>query len=598
MGWIFCAHDDVADRLVAIKMLLPSLAEKSDLRKRFLHEARIQGQLSHPHIVALYDTWSRGEAVAIVLEWIPGENLSALLERIPPPLSIIELWHLMAPILDAMAYAHEMGIIHRDLKPENFLIKWDGDVPIVKITDFGIAKVIDALDERLTKTGAMMGTIKFMSPEQFKDTKRVDLRADVYSLGICLYHMATGGFPYAGNAHQLMFKALAHEPPIPPRLHHEGIDGRLAEVILEAIAAEPERRYQSCIALREALFGLLSEQQQAAFQDATAPHKEAPPAGSRLVPLPDEIEIENVAPARVSETVPYAGDVEGAIPSGSFSDDEAFAQTSSLDADAAAGSELGTEAGVVADVPEGSPKATGSRMGLAWASLGLLLVAGLAWWGLSSSSLPPSARRAVAPAGCQIGASEACYDGPAASAGRGTCRRGQRTCVRGADGQPASWGPCRGSVLPRAKERCDGRDDDCDGQIDEDFPDLGKPCQRRQGRCIDPGHYRCDKRQAKLTCVTKDSGEVHRVWLTILPEDKAFQLTSRDQRGRFRVAATGRFCMSAKSGASAVWIRRRGYVRCRVSFHGAKTKSLVLKMQRRGTFSPGITYCVKKRVRR
>ena len=190
MGEVYLAEDENLGRQVAIKMLAPELMRNAELVERFKQEARLQASLIHPNIVALHTFFVEGGTFYMVMEYAKGETLSQRLKRVGllPPYICIPIFN---QILSAVGFAHEKGIIHRDLKPSNIIIDQNNNV---KVMDFGIAKVLG--DRGMTKTGTKMGTLNYMSPEQIMGEKDIDLRTDIFSLGITFYEMLTGKLPY------------------------------------------------------------------------------------------------------------------------------------------------------------------------------------------------------------------------------------------------------------------------------------------------------------------------------------------------------------------------------------------------------------------
>lgn len=189
MSEVYLVRDNL-DRLFALKALSQSLQQDSGFRQRFRSEARIMASLTHPNIVQLHSYIEDEPRYCLVMEFMSGGSLKDMLRSTGP---IIESRALafLKQIASGMAYAHAKGIIHRDIKPANILIGADGSM---KITDFGIARISDS--EGYTKTGARMGTVVYMSPEQIADSKHVSPASDVFSLGVTFWEMLTGKVPY------------------------------------------------------------------------------------------------------------------------------------------------------------------------------------------------------------------------------------------------------------------------------------------------------------------------------------------------------------------------------------------------------------------
>ncbi|HUG89689.1 MAG TPA: protein kinase, partial [Planctomycetaceae bacterium] len=271
MGAVYKARQRKLDRLVALKIIRPESADDPAFAERFNREARTLARLSHPHIVAVHDfgevgpacraglagpaAASSGEGVParqagptlyyFVMEYVGGPNLRELLERgdLQPAAALA----IVPQICEALQYAHDEGVVHRDIKPENILLDPRGRV---KIADFGLAKLSlrTAEDFTLTATHQVMGTPRYMAPEQMAGSHAVDHRADIYSLGVVFYEMLTGEVPMGHFA--------------PPSKKSPAVDARLDDVVLRALASEPERRYQQASDLEtdvEAIAGRDSE---------------------------------------------------------------------------------------------------------------------------------------------------------------------------------------------------------------------------------------------------------------------------------------------------------------------------------------------------
>lgn len=258
MAWVYRAldqkHDEDHDEppSVALKVLFSQMSDDEEIRARFLREARIQSRLEHPHIVEVTDTIEERGLTAFVLEYCNRGNLVDFLRERQRPFTLQQVQTLFLPILGAMAHAHEQGVIHRDLKPHNILLQEQQGLLMPKITDFGIAKQFGEVT--LTNTGTMIGTLHYMSPEQVHESKNVDHKADIYSLGVLLYQLLSGRLPFKGKAPVLMLHIL-HDPPPPMK----GIDSRLREVTFRCLQKDAGRRFSSCRAFHEALSEALDE---------------------------------------------------------------------------------------------------------------------------------------------------------------------------------------------------------------------------------------------------------------------------------------------------------------------------------------------------
>lgn len=251
MGAVYRARQTHLDRPVALKILDPARMGDARFAERFAREARAMARLDHPAIVRLYDFGQSGSRLWLVIELIDGANLRDVLRT--GNLAPAEALRIAPQLCDALAHAHAAGVVHRDLKPENILIDGKGRP---HIADFGLAKLKDDIGEQ-SATGAIIGTLPYMAPEQIAGTMGVDHRADLYALGVILYEMLTGTLPLGRFA-------------APSQSLH--VDPRLDEVVYRSLEREPGRRYQSADDVRRAM------------EQATA----APPTPTSSVPPPAE----------------------------------------------------------------------------------------------------------------------------------------------------------------------------------------------------------------------------------------------------------------------------------------------------------------------
>ena len=249
MSVVYRAHDLRLNRAVAIKVLPPELALDPAVRSRFTREAQTSAQLSHPHIVPIYDV-GEGDGIAyFVMALVTGGNLASHLEQ-RPLRGVDEVRRILAEVADALAYAHVRGVIHRDIKADNILLESEGGRAMV--TDFGIARAMEG-GARLTQTGIAVGTPTYMSPEQAVGDRQVDGRSDVYSLGVVGYQMLTGRVPFtASNSMALLLKHVSERPQPILELRPE-TPRSLAEAVERALAKAPEARWSTAAAFSEAL---------------------------------------------------------------------------------------------------------------------------------------------------------------------------------------------------------------------------------------------------------------------------------------------------------------------------------------------------------
>jgi serine/threonine-protein kinase len=270
MGTVYKARDPLLDRVVAIKTVNLTLPkdEVAEYEARFYQEAKAAGQLSHPNIVTIYDIGKSERLAYMAMEILEGQELRQMLGS-GAAISMVQALEIAAQVADALEYAHERGIIHRDIKPANIMVLKDG---MVKITDFGIARMRN--NEVKTMTGMILGSPKYMSPEQVAG-KRADGRSDIFSLGVVLYEMLTGTSPFvADNIHGVMYQTLNFNPPAPKTLNPD-----LPEVVnfisAKALAKNLDDRYQRARDfandLREAKQSLVGVSSSPNLVAATAP---------------------------------------------------------------------------------------------------------------------------------------------------------------------------------------------------------------------------------------------------------------------------------------------------------------------------------------
>ena len=239
MGVVFKATDSVLQRTVAVKTVNMAM-EKDHADKyeaRFYHEARAAGALNHPNIVTVYDAGKAGDVVYMAMEYNQGVELRNLLVE-GQAMGVPQAVSIAAQVAEGLAYAHQQGVVHRDIKPANIMVVADGPV---KITDFGIARMRASAD--LTQTGVMLGSPKYMSPEQVIG-KRADHRSDIFSLGVILYEMLTGAAPFSGeNVTALMYQIVNFALPAPSSINRQ-VPEMLDFVVAKMLAKPLDERYQ------------------------------------------------------------------------------------------------------------------------------------------------------------------------------------------------------------------------------------------------------------------------------------------------------------------------------------------------------------------
>ena len=254
MGVVYAAHDPVIDRKVAIKLIRADLLsgeEHAAFVARFQREARAAGRCVHPNIVAIYDFSVHEGNPFLAMEYVEARHLGQVLAesgRLPQPAAVA----IIGQVLDALACAHGVGIVHRDVKPANILLLADGRV---KMTDFGVAR-FDGAD--LTVAGAVVGTPRYMSPEQCRG-EAVDARSDLFSAGVMLYEMISGERPFPGRDFTEVTWKLMNEPAPDLRTKVGGIAPAVAAAIERALAKQPADRFASAAEMAAALRGVMLE---------------------------------------------------------------------------------------------------------------------------------------------------------------------------------------------------------------------------------------------------------------------------------------------------------------------------------------------------
>jgi serine/threonine-protein kinase len=254
MGAVYRAEDVRLGRKVALKLLVPELAESERFRERFFRESQVAASLDHPHIVPIYAAGDADGQLYLAMRYVEGSDLRQLIAR-EAPLDPARALRLIEQVGDALDAAHERGLVHRDVKPGNVLIAGRSGREHSYLTDFGLTKQTSSISG-LTGTGELVGTIEYVSPEQIRGEK-IDERADVYSLGCVLYECLAGVRPFARDSEVATLWAHVHEPPAPLQATRPELGDEIDEVMARALAKAPAERYGSCAELvaatREAL---------------------------------------------------------------------------------------------------------------------------------------------------------------------------------------------------------------------------------------------------------------------------------------------------------------------------------------------------------
>ncbi|NIR53141.1 protein kinase [candidate division KSB1 bacterium] len=293
MGTVYKARDTKLDHSVALKFLPPHLSQDEEKKQRFIHEAKAASALNHPNIATIYEIDEVEGQMFIAMEYIEGQSLQELINipLNPPskgdfkkspfeggaasaaggvkrPLSLDEALNYTTQIAEGLAKAHSKGIIHRDIKPANILVSEDG---VVKIVDFGLAKL--AGRTRLTKSGATVGTVAYMSPEQAQGAE-VDHRTDIWALGVVLYEMLTGQHPFEGDYEQAVICSIMNEEPEPITGLSTGVSVELQRIVNRALSKAVEERFQTAA-------DFLAELKKVREQRASHEHEEQNPVQAK-----------------------------------------------------------------------------------------------------------------------------------------------------------------------------------------------------------------------------------------------------------------------------------------------------------------------------
>jgi serine/threonine-protein kinase len=287
MGAVYEARHAVIGKRVAVKVLLEKFLENQELVARLLQEARLASSIGHENIVDVtdYGTTNDGRAF-VVMEFLDGEALAQLVMR-DAPLPVERSLGILRQVCSALAAAHAKGIVHRDVKPENIYLVRRGELDFVKVVDFGVSKAVHSREEgadsqRLTRTGTVLGTPLYMSPEQARGGDDVDHRADIWGAGLMLYECLTGEVPFRANNYLgVISQVLTQETVSPSQLRPElGIPAAVDRVVMRALERDRDRRYQQMAEFEHDLERLLAGDSTVALREAPGPSEA--PAGHRL----------------------------------------------------------------------------------------------------------------------------------------------------------------------------------------------------------------------------------------------------------------------------------------------------------------------------
>jgi serine/threonine-protein kinase len=243
MGSVYKVRNTISGRIDAMKILLPELRESSDIGDRFLNEIKVLANLSHPNIAALHTALKIDNQLLMIMEFIEGQDLDVRLKHGPLPIG--EGVFYISQVLSALDYAHRRGVVHRDIKPANIAIQGDQ----VKLLDFGIAR---AGSLRLTRTGMVLGSLYYMSPEQVNG-QDADARSDLYAVAATLYRVLTGHKPIDGESEYAVMRAQVAEMPVPPSRRNPAIPAAVSDTIMRGMMKDPNHRFQTAQEFQAAL---------------------------------------------------------------------------------------------------------------------------------------------------------------------------------------------------------------------------------------------------------------------------------------------------------------------------------------------------------
>jgi serine/threonine-protein kinase len=252
MGKVYKVRNVLSDRVEAMKVLLPNLADQKDLANRFLREIKVLAGLNHPNIAAMRTALTMDNQLIMIMEFLEGTTLDARLEHGAIPCG--EAVNYIGQVLAALGYAHQQQIVHRDVKPSNMMLTPEG---VIKLMDFGIAR--SGRELNLTVTGTTLGSIAYMSPEQVT-CQPLDGRSDLYSVGVSLYEIVTGQKPFNADSNFSIMKAHLQDLPKRPIELNPSIPESMSKIILMALEKDPKNRFQSADAFRNALMSVAAEQ--------------------------------------------------------------------------------------------------------------------------------------------------------------------------------------------------------------------------------------------------------------------------------------------------------------------------------------------------
>jgi serine/threonine-protein kinase len=292
MGAVYLAEHPLIGRKVAVKVLRRELTQDPTMVQRFINEARAANAIRSGNIVEVLDVGVLPDGLPyLIMEFLDGESVARRIERLGR-LPAAEAVEIASDTAAALGAAHAAGIVHRDLKPDNLYLSEDSRAPgrpLTKVLDFGIAKLRGDFSPGAIKTvtGVLMGTPRYMSPEQCKGiASEIDHRTDIYALGVILYEMVTGAPPFVSDGFGVVLMMHISQPPLPPRLRNPDVSPELEAIIQRALEKDRDRRYGSMEELRRALAPVRQAVGPAAWGDAPAPRAGAEVGAQPAAPQP------------------------------------------------------------------------------------------------------------------------------------------------------------------------------------------------------------------------------------------------------------------------------------------------------------------------
>lgn len=268
MGSVWVARHLHLDAVVAVKFMAPELAASADLRLRFEREAKASAQIKSPHVVHVYDFGVEGDTPFLAMELLDGEDLGSRLKR-EGRFSFQVTATILSQVCKGLRRAHEASIVHRDLKPGNIFLQRQDDDEIVKILDFGLAKIVGpARIGEETKTGLVMGSLRYMSPEQLQSSKKVDHRSDLWAVGVILYRCLTGKLPFDADEMADVVIQILRDPIPAPSAVARDLNADIDDFFKRALDRDREKRFQSARELAAAFVALGGDRLSVEWQEA------------------------------------------------------------------------------------------------------------------------------------------------------------------------------------------------------------------------------------------------------------------------------------------------------------------------------------------